>query len=104
MRSLVCVSTDDLKNWTDHGEVLRVPQNVSWASYAWAPTVIARNGLVYLYFGNNAGGGIAVATNASPTGPFVDARGSALVNASTPGAPSTDTNSPQLYFDPCVFL
>ena len=101
MHSIVCISSDDLKNWTDHGVVFQVPQNASWASYSWAPTVIFRNGLFYLYFGNNTSG-IGVATNSSPTGTFVDARGSALVNSSTPGAPGT--NGLQEYFDPCVFL
>ncbi len=99
MTSIVCISTDDLKNWTDHGVVFRVPQNASWASFAWAPSVAYRNGLFYLYFGNNTSG-IGVATNASPTGPFTDARGSALINSSTPGASGTS----QWYFDPCVFV
>jgi arabinoxylan arabinofuranohydrolase len=99
MTSIVCISTDDLKNWTDHGVVFRVPQHASWASFAWAPTVTFRNGLFYLYFGNNANG-IGVATNASPTGPFTDARGSALITSSTPGASGTS----QWYFDPCVFV
>lgn len=101
MHSIVCISTDDLKNWTDHGVVFQVPQNASWASFSWAPTVSYRNGLFYLYFGNNTSG-IGVATNASPTGPFVDAKGSALVNSSTPGA--SGTNGLQEYFDPCVFM
>ncbi len=101
MHSIVCLSTADLKNWTDHGVVFQVPQGAAWASYSWAPTVSYRNGLFYLYFGNNTGG-IGVATNASPTGPFVDAKGSPLVNASTPGAPGT--NGLQEYFDPCIFV
>lgn len=100
MHSIVCISTDDLKNWTDHGVVFQVPRGASWATYSWAPSVIYRHGLFYLYFGNNAGGGIGVATNASPTGPFVDARGNALINSSTPGASGTN----QWYFDPCVFM
>ena len=99
MHSIVCISTDDLKNWTDHGVVFRVPDNASWATHSWAPTVAYRNGLFYLYFGNNTSG-IGVATNASPTGTFVDARGSALVTSSTPGASGTN----QWYFDPSVFM
>ena len=39
MHSFVCFSTDDLKNWTDHGVVFDVPSNASWASLAWAPSV-----------------------------------------------------------------
>jgi arabinoxylan arabinofuranohydrolase len=99
MHSIVCISTDDLKNWTDHGVVFQVPQNASWAARSWAPTVAYRNGLFYLYFGNNSSS-IGVATNVSPTGTFVDARGSALINSSTPGASGTS----QWYFDPSVFI
>src|SRR5882724_2085820 len=85
MHSITCISSDDLKNWTDHGEVLQVPRDVSWATYSWAPSVVTNNGLFYLYFGNNATG-IGVATSSVPTGPFKDARGTYVVNASTPGA------------------
>ncbi|MDQ5980867.1 MAG: arabinoxylan arabinofuranohydrolase [Verrucomicrobiota bacterium] len=99
MQSIVCVSSRDLKNWTDHGEIFRVPVNASWATYSWAPAVIARNGHFYLYFGNG-GSGIGVATSASPTGPFTAATGGTLINASTPGA-----SGPNMWlFDPAVFL
>jgi arabinoxylan arabinofuranohydrolase len=69
MKSIVCVSSSDLKNWTDHGEVLRVPADAGWASYSWAPAAIERNGTIYLYFGNNANG-IGVASSTTPIGPF----------------------------------
>jgi arabinoxylan arabinofuranohydrolase len=99
MASIVCVSSSDLKNWTDHGEVLRVPRDASWANFSWAPAMASRDGTFFMYFGNNANG-IGVASSASPTGPFTDAKGSALVNSSTPGA--TGTNS--WLFDPGVFI
>jgi arabinoxylan arabinofuranohydrolase len=99
MASIVCVSSSDLKNWTDHGEVLRVPGSASWANMSWAPAVIERNGTIFLYFGNNANG-IGVASSATPTGPFTDAKGSALVNSSTPGASGTN----MWLFDPSVFV
>ncbi len=85
MHSIVCVSTADLKNWTDHGVVFQVPADASWANNSWAPQQIARNGTIYLYFGNNANG-VGVASSTSPTGGFKDAKGSYLVNSSTPGA------------------
>lgn len=99
MHSISCYSTDDLKNWTDHGEVLQVPRDVSWATLSWAPSAVSNNGAVYLYFANGAGG-IGVTTNSNPVGPFKDSRGSALINSSTPGAAS----STQWYFDPCGFV
>jgi len=99
MHSIVCLSTSDLKNWTDHGVVLQVPRDVSWATYSWAPSVITNNGLFYMYFGNNASG-IGVATSSVPTGPFKDAKGTYLINSSTPGAATAN----QWYFDPDVFV
>lgn len=100
MKSLVCVSSSDLKNWTDHGVVFRVPADASWATYAWAPAIIARNGQFYLYFGNSASG-IGVASSTSPTGPFTDAKGGYLINSSTPGVlPATS----MWIFDPAVFI
>ncbi len=99
MHSISCYSSDDLKNWTDHGEVLQVPRDVSWASLSWAPSAVSNNGTVYLYFADGAGS-IGVATNSNPAGPFKDAKGSALINSSTPGASS----STMWYFDPCGFV
>lgn len=99
MQSIVCVSTADLKNWTDHGEVFRVPANASWATRSWAPAIVARNGKFYLYFGNNSSG-IGVASSTTPTGTFTDAKGGYLINSSTPGASGTN----QWYFDPGVFI
>lgn len=99
MKSIVCVSSSDLKNWTDHGEVLRVPGGAAWANDSWAPAAIERDGNIYLYFGNNANG-IGVASSQSPIGPFNDPRGSALVSFGTPGASGTN----MWLFDPSVFI
>ena len=49
MRSIVCVSSSDLKNWTDHGIVFQVPKNCSWAGRSWAPSVVERDGQFFLY-------------------------------------------------------
>ncbi|WP_438025758.1 glycoside hydrolase family 43 protein [Sorangium sp. So ce233] len=99
MASIVAVSSSDMKNWTDHGEVLRVPRDASWASDSWAPAVTERDGTIYMYFGNN-GSGIGVVSSDSPTGPFTDPRGSALITSSTPGA-----SGPNMWlFDPGVFV
>lgn len=100
MKSLVCVSSADLKNWTDHGEVIRVPRDASWAVHTWAPAVIERDGTFFLYFANNASG-IGVATSPSPTGPFTDPLGHVLINSATPGVlPAANI----WIFDPAVFI
>jgi len=85
MHSIVCVSTADLKNWTDHGIVFSVPADASWASNSWAPQPITRDGKIYLYFGNS-GSGVGVASSSNPISGFKDAKGSYLVSSSTPGA------------------
>lgn len=49
-------STDDMVNWTDHGEILRASQ-VPWgkplsndAKFMWAPDCVYKNGKYYFYF------------------------------------------------------
>jgi len=100
MKSLVCVSSSDLKNWTDHGIVFEVPKNSSWAARSWAPTAVERDGMFFLYFGNG-GNGIGVAKADNPLGPFVDPIGKPLVENSTPGVqPATN----MWLFDPMTFI
>jgi len=99
MHSVVCVSSSDLKNWTDHGIVFSVPRDATWAGDSWAPQPIERDGTIFLYFGNN-GNGVGVASSKDPTGGFKDAKGSVLVNGSTPGASGTNS----WLFDPGALI
>lgn len=101
INDITCISTDDLKNWTDHGEVFKATTDSSWgATLAWAPSVVYRNNKFYMYYGNG-GGNIGVAVSDSPTGPFKDTRSGPLVSGSTPGV-----NPPNGFwcFDPCAFI
>jgi len=100
MKSIVCISSSDMKNWTDHGVVFEAPRDVTWASRTWAPSVIARNGKIYLYFGNG-GSGIGVATSSSPIGPFKDPLGKKLIDNETPGVQPAKN---MWLFDPMAFL
>jgi arabinoxylan arabinofuranohydrolase len=100
MRSIVCVSSSDLKNWTDHGIVFQVPEGALWAQNSWAPSPAERDGKFYLYFGNG-GDGIGVAVADSPTGPFTDPIGGRLVSTSTPGVLPADN---MWLFDPMTFI
>jgi len=100
MKSIVCVSSSDLKNWTDHGIVFSVPKNCSWASFSWAPSAIERDGKFFLYFGNS-GNGIGVATGDNPLGPFVDPLGKPLIENSTPGVQPAKN---MWLFDPMTFI
>jgi beta-xylosidase len=87
-------SSKDLVNWTDHGVVLDLGPDVSWADgRAWAPTIARRNGRYYFYFCAEAKIGVAVGD--SPTGPFVDS-GHALIERNPDGGGQA--------IDPAVFV
>jgi arabinoxylan arabinofuranohydrolase len=91
------ISSDDLVNWTDHGEVFKVPRDAKWAQHAYAPSCIHRDGKFYLYF-PDGGDAIGVAVADKPEGPFQDPLGKALINRSMPNC-----NVPWV-FDPCAFI
>jgi arabinoxylan arabinofuranohydrolase len=100
MKSIVCVSSSDMKNWTDHGVVFQVPRDATWANRSWAPGVTSRNGQVFLYFGNG-GSGIGVVSGTSPIGPFKDPIGKALISTQTPGVMPAEN---MWLFDPMTFI
>ncbi|PIM71428.1 hydrolase [Streptomyces sp. JV178] len=86
-------SSKDLVHWKDHGVILDLGPDVSWAdSRAWAPTMEEKNGKYYFYFCADANIGVAVSD--SPTGPFKDALGKPLLKAG---------DRPGQMIDPAVF-
>ena len=80
---LVYTSTD-MVHWTEHPVPLKAI-DFEWAvDDAWAAQVIERDGKFYWYVTvehdeTHHGKAIGVAVSDSPTGPFIDARGSALI-------------------------
>lgn len=85
---LVCMSTADLVNWTLHGNI-DVKSASPWIATSWAPSIVSREEAdgkthFYLYYTNTASG-IGVLTATSPTGPWSDPLGKALISGSTPG-------------------
>lgn len=107
IKSLVCFSTDDMLNWTYHGEI-NVGKIAPWIYNSWAPSICSRkeaDGLThfYLYF-SNSGAGSGVLTATSPLGPWTSPLNKALVY---PGVKSltgdTLTNCPNP-FDPGVVI
>ncbi|MGW2381045.1 family 43 glycosylhydrolase [Streptomyces sp. NPDC001658] len=73
-------SSTDLVHWKDHGVILDLGPDVSWAdSRAWAPAMTEKDGKYYFYFCADANIGVAVSD--SPTGPFKDALGKPLLKA-----------------------
>lgn len=76
-------SSCDMKNWKAHGSPLQY-STFKWARKdAWASDVVKRNGKYYFFstveHATIPGKAIGVGVSDSPTGPFVDARGTALI-------------------------
>lgn len=104
IRSINVVSTTDMVNFEDHGSVFAASSQgaAKWANNSWAPAAAWKeiDGQVkfFLYFANS-GGGIGVLTSDSPTGPFEDPLGKALISKNTPNC------SDVLWlFDPAVLV
>jgi arabinoxylan arabinofuranohydrolase len=91
------ISSDDMVNWTDHGEVFKVKDVSKWASMCYAPSCVVREGKCYLYY-PDGGSGIGVAVADRPEGPYKEPLGKALINKNMPNC-----NVPWL-FDPCGFV
>jgi len=104
IRSLNVVSTDDMMNFTDHGSILVAGEGgaAAWAHNSWAPAAawkkIDGRDKFFLYFADN-GGGIGVLESDSPTGPFTDPLGKALVSRQTPNCADV-----LWLFDPAVLV
>jgi hypothetical protein len=101
----LCYSSKDVKTWTPHGPIFR-PTDFKWAVRdAWASHMVERDGKFFFYAtvqhdDAHPGKAIGVAVSDSPTGPFKDARGSAIVlNEMTP-----DAKVPWEDIDPAVFI
>jgi beta-xylosidase len=97
-------SSCDMKNWKEHGAPLSV-QTFGWArADAWASDIAKRNGKYYFYatvdHATNPGKAIGVAVSDSPTGPFKDARGTALVTNDM----TRESDIPWDDIDPTVFI
>ncbi len=79
----VVFASKDLKTWSEYPVPLKA-RDFKWAKgEAWASQVIERDGKYYWYVtdahASIAGKSIGVAVSDSPVGPFVDARGTALI-------------------------
>ncbi|MDR2041714.1 MAG: glycoside hydrolase family 43 protein [Tannerella sp.] len=90
-----CFSSKDLITWTKHRNILDTT-NVKWAKRAmWAPSVIRKEGMYYLFFSANDVhegeiGGIGVAVGDQPEGPYRDLTGKPLINEIINGAQPID--------------
>ena len=105
MHEWLCFSSTDMIHWIKRGSPLNV-KAFKWAKDdAWASQVIERDGKFYYYAAvehdsTHPGKAIAVAVSNSPAGPFVDARGSALITNDM----TTATNITWDDIDPTVII
>jgi beta-xylosidase len=104
MNEWLVYSSSDMVNWQEHPVPLKVT-DFTWAkSDAWAAQVIERNGKFYWYItvehGTIKGKSIGVAVSDSPTGPFKDALGKALITNDM----TTQTNIEWDDIDPTVMI
>lgn len=101
---IVCISSADLVNWTDHGPMkVAGSGGTSKAVNSWAPTAchakINGKDRFFLYFANNANG-IYVVSSDTPYGPWEDCKnGQGLITRSTPNC-----NNVTWLFDPAVVV
>jgi beta-xylosidase len=104
MNEWLVYSTSDMVHWQEHPVPLKVT-DFTWAKAdAWAAQVIERNGKFYWYVtvehGTVNGKAIGVAVSDSPTGPFKDAIGKALITNDM----TTQTNISWDDIDPTVMI
>ncbi|MGB4415857.1 MAG: family 43 glycosylhydrolase [Paludibacter sp.] len=93
-------STNDMKTWVDHGEILRASQ-VSWGrkegGFMWAPDCVYKDGKYYFYYPHpseshwNDSWKIGVAVSNKPAEGFVDCG-------------YIDGMGGEFMIDPCVFI
>ncbi|QDH81071.1 family 43 glycosylhydrolase [Echinicola soli] len=108
MKDWLVFSSTDMVSWTNHGAPLS-PKTFTWATGdAYAAHCVEKGGKFYWYVStfhknddrSNGGAAIGVAVSDSPTGPFQDAIGEALiVNEMT-----TDNEHGWDDIDPAVFI
>lgn len=102
IKSLVMLSTDDMTNWTYHGNI-NVEEISPWIIASWAPSVTSRveaDGKTHFYmYYSNSGWGIGVLTAESPVGPWRDPLGKSIVDGNTKGL-----NGCKTPFDPGVVI
>ena len=104
IRSLYVVSTKDMINFTDHGEITIAGEKgvTEWAHNSWAPAaawkMVDGKPKFFLYFADN-GGGIGVVCADSPVGPFRDELGHGLIRRDM-----ENCGNVEWLFDPAVLM
>jgi len=104
MNDWLCFSSTDMNSWVEHPVPLKAT-DFKWAKGdAYASKVVERDGIFYWYVAvthaSTPGKAIGVAVSSSPTGPFQDKKGSALISSEM--LPPTKNEKANL--DPSVLI
>jgi hypothetical protein len=105
MHDWLVFSSTDMQLWLEHGPIMKAT-DFKWArGDAWASHMVEKDGKYWFYATvrhdeSKPGFAIGVAASDSPTGPFTDARGSALVSNDM----TTQTPNDWDDIDPAVFI
>ena len=86
-------SSDNLKDWTNEGNILSLTTVLFASARPWAPGFAQRNGRYYFYF--SADDRIGVAVSDAPTGPFKEVLGKPLIAYQ----PDLSTIDPMTFID-----
>lgn len=105
MHDWLVFSSQDMVNWQAHGPIMKAT-DFTWAKGdAWAAHMVEKNGKYYFYTtvrhkDDKPGFAIGVASSDSPTGPFTDALGKALVTDDMTKHTPNDWDD----IDPAIFI
>ncbi|NVK54293.1 MAG: family 43 glycosylhydrolase [Alteromonadaceae bacterium] len=105
MHDWLVFSSTDMVNWKAHGPIMKAT-DFKWAKGdAWASHMVEKDGTFYFYTtvrhkDDKPGFAIGVATSDSPTGPFKDAIGKALVTDDMTKHTPNDWDD----IDPAIFI
>jgi len=105
MHDWLAFSSKDMKHWQEHGPIMKAT-DFAWAKGdAWASHMVKKDGRYWFYTtvrhdDTKPGFAVGVAVSDSPTGPFVDAKGSALITNDM----TTQTPNDWDDIDPALFI
>ncbi len=105
MHDWLAFSSQDMVNWEAHGPIMRA-DDFEWAvSHAWASHMVKKDGKYWFYTTvrhdeTKPGFAVGVAVSDSPTGPFKDAKGEALITNDM----TTQTPNDWDDIDPAVWI
>ncbi|WP_217653444.1 glycoside hydrolase family 43 protein [Marisediminitalea aggregata] len=105
MHDWLVFSSTDMVNWEAHGPIMKAT-DFAWAKGdAWAAHMVEKDGTFYFYTtvrhkDDKPGFAIGVATSDSPTGPFKDAIGKALITDDMTKHTPNDWDD----IDPAIFI